>query len=216
MFKKFFILVMFSAVFLSGCISSQVKQGEYYRMTTDAVDPEFNVVEMKNYGEDGKDFTFMYDKKSWEIEEWGEEEAPNHVVLVNKKYEDRSCYLMPGSVGHGGEEGQKLIPGVLLTTTGKAETLDIYNAAGIRLRHIVAYTIDDVPYIFELTVPASNEQDCLQDGQMLTATFAMPGTTPATEETATTDVVIDETTPVDAADITTDVSTIDGETVTAQ
>lgn len=192
MLKKITILVMFSALFLSGCISSQVKQGEYYRMTTDATDPEFNVVEMKNYGPDGKTFTFMYDKKSWEIEEWSEEEAPNHVVLVNKKYEDRSCYLMPGSIGHGGKDGEKLVPGVLLTTTGKAETLDIYNAAGIRLRHIVAYTVLEVPYIFELTVPASNEADCLQDAQMVNATFAMPETTSVEEEVTTAEAATKE------------------------
>jgi hypothetical protein len=169
MSKKSLVFVLTAVIVFSGCISSQVKQGDHYTMTTYVPDPTFNEVEMQTYNPESEFFSFLYDTHVWTIEEW--EDAPGHVALLNKKYVDKTCYLLPGSIGHNVSPGQELVPGVLLTSNGKAETLDIYNAAGTRLRHIVAYKHNDIPYLFELKLPASEWEECYQDGQLVNASF---------------------------------------------
>ena len=190
MFKKIFVLNLVLALFLTGCISSQVTKGDYYTMKTDPTNSEFNIVEMQTYDPESEFFTFMYQPKDWTIEEW--EDAPGKVALVNKKYEDRTCYLLPGSIGDDPVEGQQLVAGVLLTTKGRAETLDIYNADGTLLRRIVGYTINGKPYLFELKLPASDADECSQDGQIVNATFDLVRGAEPLEEEPVEEAVVEE------------------------
>jgi len=173
------LTVICLTLFFGGCLGNS-----YYTETVFKESPDFMVVEMKTYDPLSEYFTFKYQPSVWEIEEWPVEEAPGVVVLVNKGYEDRSCYLLPGSIGTGGEEGQYVSAGTLLTTKGQASMLDIYNAAGIHLKEIVGYEVNGIPYVFEVNLPASQADQCSQDAQLVNATFEVPG---AFEEPETTE-----------------------------
>ena len=121
-------------------------------------EPSYNIVEMKTTDPFGETFSFLFAKDAWVIEEWPAEEAPARVVLVHTAYEDRSCYLLPGSIGTGGEEGQQLVEGVLITSNGTAKKLDIYSSSGDKIKQIIGYEVDGIPYIFEINLPVSEPE----------------------------------------------------------
>ncbi len=181
-----------AALFLNGCGKDPIFESDYYDLSVYEDDSDFYVVEMQTYDPESEYFTIIYEPDVWDIEEWPVEEAPNVVALVNKKYEDRSCYLLPGSIGLGQEPGTYVYEGVLLTTTGQATTLDVHNAAGIRLKHIVGYEVNGLPYIFEVSLPASKPDECFQDAQLVNATFQTPSMTETPEEPVAEDLVDEE------------------------
>ncbi len=163
--KILFPLALIAAL-LAGCGG-----GANYTLTTYGLDPDLNVVEMQTYHPDSEFFTFRYDTTKWTLEEWPEEEAPNTVALVHNGYEDGSCYLLPGTFGEGVEEGSLSVEGTLLTQKHIARTVDVMNAAGIKLMHVVGYDVGDFSYVFELNLPLRDTETCEVDGQSVTSSF---------------------------------------------
>lgn len=183
------ILLTFSLVLLAGCSSG----GANYILTDYGQDENFKVVEMKTYDETSGYFTFRYDETLWTLEEWPEDKAPNRVALVHTGYADGSCYMLPGTIGQGQDDGNLVYEGSLLTSNHVARTLEVTNSYGIRTQFVVGYEIGGIPYIFEVNFPLKDQDACEIDSQALVSTFYGPDLpetidgVPIEEETDTTE-----------------------------
>jgi hypothetical protein len=100
-------------------------------------------------------------------------------------------------MGQGYQEGWTVTEGVLMTQRGNARTLDIINQVGIRLKYIVGYEIEEMPYIFEINFPVKDQDICSADAQALVSSFNadLPETTQPTDETLTPDPTGADTPP---------------------
>lgn len=168
-------LGMMLLLMLSGCLFDFNPSGDRYTMVTDPNDRHFKIVTMKTTDPESREFTFRFDKRLWEIEEWPEEQAINGVALIHRAYEDGSCNILPGTMGKGMEEGSQFYEGSLLTESHTARTIEVKNAAGIRVLYAVGYEIDDIPYIFEVNFPIKDQEACERDAQPVVSSFEIVG-----------------------------------------
>lgn len=164
-----FIIPAFIAIFLFASCGPTSGDGKNYRENRYGLNPDFNVIEMQTYNPESEFFTFRYDTTKWTLEEW--EDSLNTVAIVHNGYEDKSCYILPGTMGDGGEEGQALIEGSLLTQNFVARTLDITNPAGILLMQVYGFEVGDIPYVFEVYIPSKDPQTCKTDALAVVSAF---------------------------------------------
>lgn len=160
---------------LSGCIGNDGYSSEG--------DGDFTVMIMQAYDPASQEFSFRFDKNIWEIEEWPEEKAPNGVALVHQGYSDGSCYILPGTIGMGAEDGSQAYDGSLFTENYTARTVEVINAAGIRVLYVVGYEVEEIPYIFEINFPLEDQNDCEIDAQPVVVSFDIPGAETVSDET---------------------------------
>ncbi|MFA6436461.1 MAG: hypothetical protein WCW30_05015 [Candidatus Gracilibacteria bacterium] len=192
--RSFFLFgLTLSLLIMSGCLFGS----QYYSLSNCEKDPASKVITMKTVDENSDEFTFRMNPGTWDLQIWDEEKAPNRVALVNKTYPEGDCYVLPGTMGQGYQEGWTVTEGVLMTQRGNARTLDIINQVGIRLKYIVGYEIEEMPYIFEINFPVKDQDICSADAQALVSSFNadLPETTQPTDETLTPDPTGADTPP---------------------
>lgn len=199
--RSFFLLgIVLSILVMSGCSSGP----KNYSLSDFKEDSSIKIVTMKTVDENSDNFTFRWDTKVWDLEVWEVEKAPNLVALVNKTYPEGDCYVLPGTIGQGYQEGWTVNEGVLMTERGNARTLNITNQVGIRLKYIIGYEIGEMPYIFEVNFPVKDQDSCSADAQALMSSFNadLPevdttDTTGETDSTPNSDEIVtqDTTTP---------------------
>lgn len=146
---------------------------------------------MKTFDPASQKFTFEFDRNLWELEEWDTEKAPNRLAVVHRNYEEKNCFILPGTIGLGKDESSRIVEGSFLTSRYVGRTLTITHPAGYVLKEVVGYELEEIPYIFELNLPVGGAETCKQDAQFVMASFdiekteaAEPAETPADEPAA--------------------------------
>lgn len=136
-------------------------------------EPKYSIVEMKTFDPVSQKFMFEFDRKLWKLEEWDVEKAPNRLAVVHRNYEEKNCFILPGTIGLGKDEVSQIIEGSFLTSRYVGRTLTITHPAGYVLKEVVGYEVEEIPYIFELNLPVGGADTCKQDAQFVMASFDM-------------------------------------------
>ena len=184
--RSFFLLgIIVSLLIMSGCLFGS----KYYSLSNYEKDPTLKVVTMKTVDENSDEFTFRWDTKVWDLEVWEVEKAPNRVALVDKTYPEGDCYVLPGTVGQGYQEGWIVTEGALLTRLYTARSLLISNEVGIIVKYVAGFEIEGGPYIFEVNFPIKDQDTCSADAQALISSFNadLPEIDTTTDTTGETD-----------------------------
>ena len=175
------ITLISGAILMFGLLAGCGLKGPEYMLTTYGQDPNFTVVGMKTVDPASDEFTFRYDVRKWTLEEWSEEQAPNKVALVSVNSDDKyKCVILPGTIGAGLGEGNQVIEGSLVSKNYVGRTIDVFNPIGVHLTHVVGFEVGNMPYIFEVQLPAKDPESCEIASQAVISTFnvANPTTLP--------------------------------------
>ncbi|MDP2624751.1 MAG: hypothetical protein Q8P27_01030 [Candidatus Peregrinibacteria bacterium] len=198
--------------FLSGC-----GEAKKYTITEYEADPTLSVLEMKTYDPNSEYFTVRFDEEVWEVQEWPSEEALNEVVLVHKDFMDeaRMCYILPGTIGSGHEEGATIFQTQIAIQHYSAQTLEITSQAGISLQYVVGYEVEEIPYVFEVNL-AKDRQACIDAANEVILSFSIPSyeaKLAAAEEVAEEETESMEESTESEEEVATDEETIDEESI---